>query len=100
MTKNQKTVLFVVIGVVVMLIVAVAAVGVFAVRSMFDNIATDQATATKTMDDVRAKFAHAMPVLELQPGGVTLSRRPPDTPPPGKLKTLHVLHWSVHESRL
>ena len=100
MTKNQKTVLFVVIGVIVMLIVVVVAVGVFAVRSMFDNLATEQATASKTMDDVRARFAHAMPLMELQPGGVTLSRKPPDTPPSGKLKTLHVLHWNVHENRL
>ena len=100
MTKNQKTILLAVIGAVLMLIVVVVGVGVWAVRSMVDNANMDQATATRTMDDVRARFAHAMPVMELQPGGLTLSRRPPDTKPPGELKTLHILRWSVRDGRL
>jgi hypothetical protein len=100
MTKNQKTILFAVIGVVVMLVLAVIGVGVWFVRSLVDNVAMDQAAATKTMDDVRARFAAATPVLDVRPGGVTLVRKPPETAPPGELKTLHILRWDVHRDRL
>lgn len=100
MTKNQKTIIFAIIGVVVMLVIVVIGAGVWFVRSLVDNVDMDQAAATKTLEDVRAKFAPATPVLDVRPGGVTLVRQPPDTAPPGELKTLHILRWSEHESRL
>jgi len=52
------------------------------------------------MEDVRARFEHASPVLDVRPGSLTLSRRPPDVKPAGELKTLHILRWDVHEERL
>ena len=100
MTKKQQTILLSIIGVVVILVIAVVGVGVWAVRSMVDNAEMDEAAATKTMEDVRARFAHAAPVLDFRPEGLTLSRRPPDTRPPGELKTLHVIRWDVHEEHL
>ena len=100
MTKNQKTIIFAIIGVVVMLVIVVIGVGVWFVRSLVDKVDMDQAAATKTLEDVRAKFAPATPVLDVRPGGVTLVRQPPDTAPPGELKTLHILRWNEHESRL
>jgi hypothetical protein len=100
MTKNQKTILFAVIGVVVMLVIVVIGTGVWFVRSLVDNVNMDQAAATKILEDVRTRFAPATPVLDVRPGGVTLARRPPDTAPAGELKTLHILRWDIHQERL
>jgi hypothetical protein len=100
MTKNQKTIIFAIVGVVVMLVIVVIVTGVWFVRSLVDNVNMDQTAATKTLEDVRARFAPATPALDLRPGGVTLVRHPPDTAPPGELKTLHILRWDIHQQRL
>src|SRR4030095_9056357 len=67
---------------------------------MVNNTKMDQVSAAKAMEDVRERFAHVMPAFDVRPGGVTMSRRPPDVQPSGDLKTLHVLRWNVHEERL
>lgn len=100
MTKNQKTILLAVISLLAMLIVVIVAAGVWVATSMFDNTEMSDASATGTMDDVRARFGGAAPVLDLQPQGIALSRRPPDTRPSGELKTLHILRWNQEEQRL
>lgn len=100
MTKKAQTILLAIIGIGLVLVIVVVGVGVWAVRSMVNNADMDPATATKAMDDVRARFGQVMPVFDVRPGGVTMSRVPPDTRPPGELKTLHILRWDVHEERL
>ena len=100
MTKKAQTILLAVIGIVAIVVITVVGVGVWAVRSMVINADMDPATATKAMDDVRARFGQVKPVFDVQPSGVTMSRVPPDTRPPGELKTLHILRWDVHEERL
>ena len=100
MAKTQKTVLLAVLGFFAMLVITVVVVGVWAFRSMVDNRYMDEPSAAKIMEDVRARFQHTPPVLDLKPGALTLSRRPPDTKPRGELKTLHVLRWDIHEDRL
>jgi len=100
MTKKQQTILLAIIGVFVVLVVVIIGVGAWVATSLFENTNTDQASATRTMDDVRIRFANATPVLDLHPSGLTLSRQPPDTRPPGELTTLHILRWNVHEARL
>jgi len=99
-TKKAQTILLAIIGVVVIVVICVVGVGVWAVRSMVNNADMDPATATKAMGDVRARFGQVMPVFDVQPSGVTMSRVPPDKRPPGELKTLHILRWDVHEERL
>ena len=100
MTKKQQTILLTIIGVFVVLVIVIVGAGIWIARSLFDNVSMDEATATRTMDDVRMRFANAVPVLDFQPQGLTLSRHPPDTRPPGALTTLHILRWDVHEDRL
>jgi uncharacterized membrane protein len=68
MTKNQKTIIFAIVGVVVMLVIVVIVTGVWFVRSLVDNVNMDQTAATKTLEDVRARFAPATPALDLRPG--------------------------------
>jgi hypothetical protein len=100
MTKKQQTILLAVIGVFVVLVIVIVGAGIWIARSLFDNVSMDEATATRTMDDVRSRFANAVPVLDVQPRGLTMSRQPPDTPPQGELTTLHILRWDVNEDRL
>jgi hypothetical protein len=100
MTKKQQTILLASIGIFVVLVIAVVGVAIWAFTSMVENTDADEASATKTIDDVRARFAHATPLLDLAPSGLTLARRPPDTPPSGELKTLHVLVWNTDEEKL
>ena len=100
MTKTQKTILLAVLGSIAMVVIAVVVVGVWAFRSMVDNTPMDETSAAKVMEDVRARFQHSEPVLDIQPGSLRLSRRPPDTKPAGQLKTLHVIRWDIHEERL
>jgi hypothetical protein len=99
-TKKQQTILLAIIGVVAILAIVAVGVGVLVVRSLVDNTNLDQTSATKAMEDVRARFGHVMPAFDVQPGGVTMARRPPDARPSGDLKTLHVLRWDVHDERL
>jgi hypothetical protein len=100
MTKKQQTILLAIIGVFVVLVIVIVGAGVFVARSLFDNVTMDEATATRTMDDVRTRFANAVPVLDVHPQGLTMSRQPPDSRPPGELTTLHILRWNVEEDRL
>ncbi len=100
MTKKQQTILLAIIGSVAVIVIAVVAVGVWVMTSMVNNAEMDEAAAAKQMQEVRAKFGQAMPVFDVQPSGVTMSRVPPDTSPPGDLKTLHILRWDVHQERL
>jgi hypothetical protein len=99
-TKKAQTILLAIIGIGLVVVIVVVGVGVWAVRSMVNNADMDPATATKAMDDVRARFGQVTPVFDVRPSGVTMSRVPPDTRPPGELKTLHILRWDVHEERL
>ena len=100
MTKKQQTILLAVIGGVAVIAIAVIAVAVWAFTSMVNNAEMDEASATRQMQEVRARFANVTPVLDLRPDGLTLSRRPPDTAPSGELRTLHVLRWNGHEEQL
>ena len=100
MTKKAQTILLAVIGVLTVVVIVVVGVGIWAVRSMVSNADMDPASAAKTMDDVRERFGQVKPVFDVRPGGVTMLRMPPDTRPPGELKTLHILRWDVHEERL
>lgn len=100
MTKKQQTILLAVIGGVAVIAIAVIAAVIWATTSMVDNAEMDEASATKQMQAVRARFGNASPVLALGPVGITMSRRPPDAPPPGELKTLHIIRWNVQEEQL
>jgi hypothetical protein len=100
MTRNQRTILLAVVAAVVMVVTVVVGVSVWFATSLVHNTDMSETAAMQTIDDVRARFGALPPVLTLQPQGVTMSRRPPDTGPAGDLKTLHVLRWDQFEERL
>jgi hypothetical protein len=100
MTKKQQTILLAILCVVAVLVLVCAVVGVWIATSLFDNEPMNDAGAARTFDEVRAQFGGVKPVVDLRPDGPVLLRRPPETKPPGQLKTLHVLRWNVQEQRM
>lgn len=100
MTKKQQTILLAVLATVVVLAIVVVGAGVWIFSSLVENEPMNEATASKTLDEIRARFTGVTPVIELRGTGPTLLRRPPDEKPPGELKTLHLVRWSGEEERL
>jgi hypothetical protein len=66
MTKNQKTILLAVVAVIAVLVIAVVAIGVWVATSLVDNQPMNESAATRTLDEVRAQFAGAQPVVDLR----------------------------------
>ena len=99
MTKKQKTLLLAVLGVVSVLAIAVIGTGIWIVRSMVENVPMNEAAATRSFDDVRARFGDTGPVISLRDGPVLL-RRAPETLTAAALKTLHILRWDGRAERM
>ena len=99
MTKKQKTILLAVLGVVSVLAIAVIGTGIWVVRSMVENVSMNEAEATRSFDDVRARFGDTGPVISLRDGPVLL-RRAPETQTAAALKTLHILRWDGRAERM
>ena len=99
MTKKQKTILLAVLGVVSVLAIAVIGTGIWIVRSMVENVSMNEAEATRSFDDVRARFGDTGPVISLRDGPVLL-RRAPETQTAAALKTLHILRWDGRAERM
>ena len=99
MTKKQKTLLLAVLGVVSVLAIAVIGTGIWIVRSMVENVPMNEAEATRSFDDVRARFGDTGPVISLRDGPVLL-RRAPETLTAAALKTLHILRWDGRAERM
>ncbi len=99
MTKKQKTILLAILGVVAALAIAVIGTGIWIVRSMVENVSMTEAEATRSFDDVRARFGDTGPVISLLDGPVLL-RRAPETQTAAALKTLHILRWDGRAERM
>ena len=99
MTKKQKTILLAILAVAGVLVIAVVGTGIWVVRSLVENVSMNEAAATRSFDDVRARFGDKGPVFALRDGPVLL-RHPPETPPAATLKTLHIQRWDDHMERM
>ena len=99
MTRKQKTILLAILGVVSVLAIAVIGTGIWIVRSMVENVPMNEAAATRSFDDVRARFGDTGPVISLRDGPVLL-RRAPETLTAAALKTLHILRWDGRAERM
>jgi hypothetical protein len=99
MTRKQKTILLAILGVVSVLAIAVIGTGIWIVRSMVENVSMNEAEATRSFDDVRARFGDTGPVISLRDGPVLL-RRAPETQTAAALRTLHILRWDGRAERM
>lgn len=100
MTKKQQTILLAVIASLAMIAIAVVAAGVWLYTSVVDNQTMTEATAAKTLQDVRARFVGVMPAVELRTTGLVVLRPAPESTPAGELKTLHILRWSPEDEEM
>jgi hypothetical protein len=99
MTKKQKTFLLAILGVVGVLAIAVIGTGIWIVRSLVENVSMNEADATKSFDDVRARFGDAGPAISLRDGPVLL-RHPPEIQPSATLTKLHIMRWDGRAERM
>ena len=99
MTKKQRTILLAMLAIAGVLAIAVVGAGIWIVRSLVQNVSMNEAAATRSFDDVRARFGDTGPVVGLRDGPVLL-RRPPETPPAATVKTLHILRWDSRAERM
>src|SRR6185503_18173708 len=80
MTKKQRTILLAMLAIAGVLVIAVVGTGIWILRSLVENVSMNEAAATRSFDDVRARFGDTGPVVALRDGPVLL-RRPPETQP-------------------
>lgn len=99
MTKKQRTILLAILAVAGVLVVAVVGTGIWILRSLVENVSMNEAAATRSFDDVRARFGDTGPVIALRDGPVLL-RHPPETQPAATVKTLHILRWDGGAERM
>jgi hypothetical protein len=100
MTKKQQTILLAVLAALVVIVIAVVVAGVWIFRSIVHNETMTETAATKTLNEVRARFAGVTPVIALRPTGPVLQRAAPETKPPGELRTLHILRWNTQDEEM
>jgi hypothetical protein len=100
MTKKQQTILLAVLASVAVIAIAVVVAGVWIFTSIVHNETMTDATATKTLEDVRARFSGVTPVIALRPTGPVLLRPAPEGKPSGELKTLHILRWNIQDEEM
>jgi hypothetical protein len=100
MTKKQRTILLAILGVVGVSVIAVVGTVIWIVRSHVENVSMDETTATRSFDDIRARFGNTGPVIALRGDGPVLLRRPAETQPAAAVKTLHILRWDGRAERM
>ena len=100
MTKKQRTILLAILGVVGVFVIAVVGTGIWIVRSHVENVSMDEATATRSFDDIRTRFGNIGPVISLRGDGPVLLRRAAETQPAATVKTLHIMRWDGRAERM
>ena len=89
-------------GVAVFVVFVILGAGVFGiawVRDHLDMTPSSAADAEAAFDEVRQRYRHKAPLLELSEAGAR-TNRPPDDAPRTTLTTLHVLAFDADEGRL
>jgi hypothetical protein len=100
MTKKHRTILLAILGVLGVFVIAVVGTGIWIVRSHVENVSMDEATASRSFDDIRSRFGNTGPVIALRGDGPVLLRRPTETQPAGPVATLHILRWNGRAERM
>ncbi len=79
-----------------------AGVAAYVVMQGMDIESSDEASAERTFEEIRMRFAGQEPLLEApaDPGGVTRMRTPTPGRPTPTLQTLNLLAWDPSERKL
>ena len=100
MTKTGKTILLVVVGLAGLVGITIVGVGVWFFTSVLQTVAADEARATQSFADVRARFAGAEPVLRMTERGPELNRQPPETAPERDVQRVSLIAWDPDDEQL
>jgi hypothetical protein len=90
----------VIIGIAVCIFVVGAGTVTWFYLSVFDSVDADEAVATRSLDQARARFSGQQPILELRDDKVSLLRKAPDVASTRDLQNVHVLSWNAEEGTL
>jgi hypothetical protein len=100
MARRRSTILMVIIGIVVCILIVGAGTATWFYLSVFDSVDADEAVATRSLDEARARFNGQQPILELRDDTVSLLRKAPDVTPTRDLQNVRVLTWNAEEGTL
>lgn len=100
--KSRKA-LWIVLGVVAFILICIVAFAAFGFYFVANNVRMEKATvveASKSFDEVRARFKDA-PIISIDDQRrVTLTRQPPAQQTDVKPSTMHVMAYDTDESRI
>ena len=99
---KNKTVRTIAIAAAVVFLVAIVGLGaaVWLFTRSFSLTQVDESSALARFDEVRGSFAGVTPVIQIQDGRATLTRRPPAQRQAARLSTLHVVAWDPQDRGL
>ena len=100
MARKRSTILMVIVGIVVCIFVVGAGTITWFYLSVFDSVDADQAVATRSLDEARARFNGQQPILELRDDKISLLRKAPDVGSTHDLQNVRVLTWNADEGTL
>jgi hypothetical protein len=78
----------------------VVAGGVWFFTTALDTVPADQAEATRSFGDARARFGESLPLLEMSERGPVLKRQPPAPVAGPDLKNIQVIAWDPGDEKL
>ena len=100
MARKRSTILMVIIGIVVCIVIVGAGTLTWFYLSVFDSVDADEAVATRSLDEARARFKGQQPILELRDDKVALLRKAPEVGSTRDLQNVRVLTWNAGEGTL
>ena len=100
MARKRSMILMVIIGIAVCIFVVGAGTVTWFYLSVFDSVDADEAVATRSLDEARARFSGQQPILELRDDKVSLLRKAPDVASTRDLQNVQVLTWNAEEGTL
>ena len=100
MARKRSTILMVIIGITVCMFVVGAGTITWFYLSVFDSVDADEAVATRSLDEARARFSGQQPILELRDDKVSLLRKAPEVASTRDLQNVRVLTWNAEEGTL
>lgn len=99
MTKRNATILFAVLGIVVVGVVACVAAAAWFFIAVFDRGTADERTVTRELADIRQRFGGTAAVFVLDEDAEDVKvMRDPGPGPAAELNTLHAIVWNPNES--
>jgi hypothetical protein len=98
--RRRSTVILAVVGIVGVLCVAGIAGVAWFFLSVFESSGSDEASAARSFDEIRRRFAGVTPVLEMRDRKPVVVRQLPAAVPAGQLRDVQVLTWNPDDAKL